>query len=390
MTVPSLGAYHLQPSDFSYPLHKQLSCEAPSKEKIKALIKAGRGIEAHDSPFYLTPLHLAAMTGNKRAVKLLIKEGASQMRKDLRGWTALHHAAAGAHTQILKLLMPHNEVSKLGWSSADVQKHLCVSQATKGFWYKEPRDEAPTYYPPEKFRELTEATYVDTTYITETLLKNRWHTPKQQESDDAFLDILNNQLEQLFIDDDKVYLSKTEHAGFGIFARVAIHTGEVFLRYCGVASTRAQGSYVIEDCDAEYFGSLASRANHSFPNTLMHYIKCGEVEEPIFIATEEIAPGEQICVNYGDDYLAIIGAEALELRYEELVAFVQKTCSTKEHYKKFHKKMTPLINTAPETVEHLIEIIDLQNKFHYFAKNRSNQKRLIEEGHLQANVLFML
>ena len=52
----------------------------------------------------MTPLHAAALTGQKEAVELLIEKGTDINAKNNEGLTALHMASQKGHQSIIKLL----------------------------------------------------------------------------------------------------------------------------------------------------------------------------------------------------------------------------------------------------------------------------------------------
>lgn len=362
--------------NFLSPLHKELASKDCQIKRIQTLIDTECCLDKAESALKLTPLHLAVITGNYRAVELLVAAGVSQLRRDARGWTALHHATLRADECMQKLLMPHNEQTNRGWTAQEMQKRLAPSSINKFFWYKGPDEEKPRQLPVEQFQKLTGTVYVDRSFATPAYLLHEWREPKEHQADEAF-DGLVNSMSTLSITDDKVYLAKTKECGFGIFARVQIAAGECFLRYSGVACKKTGGVYLFEDIDASIYGSLASRANHSFPNAFVHYIQDGEIEEPVFIATEEIKPHEEICIDYGNEYWKSSGGGPLELRYEAVAAFAQTASAA------ITKLQSPS-NEDPILQTHLTLAL------HYIVKSRALQARLVTDGHLCPRIAAIL
>lgn len=74
---------------------------------VKALIDAGADINARNRTG-LTPLHVAALTGQKAAVELLIDKGANINAKNENGVTPLQMAALQGHQSIVTLLKKHS------------------------------------------------------------------------------------------------------------------------------------------------------------------------------------------------------------------------------------------------------------------------------------------
>jgi len=72
---------------------------------IRRLIGEGVKVEAFDSLSFMTPLHRAAMEGQKSVVELLLAEGApiNERAMDLR--TPLYHAVYNGHKEIVELLI---------------------------------------------------------------------------------------------------------------------------------------------------------------------------------------------------------------------------------------------------------------------------------------------
>ncbi|WP_353275377.1 ankyrin repeat domain-containing protein [Wolbachia endosymbiont (group A) of Pipizella viduata] len=76
-----------------------------------------------------TPLHWAALNGEKDVVKALLGEGANVDAKDNRGWNPLHLAAENYHLEVMGILLsngasPVNLVNLYGWNPL----HLAVAK----------------------------------------------------------------------------------------------------------------------------------------------------------------------------------------------------------------------------------------------------------------------
>jgi ankyrin repeat protein/Tfp pilus assembly protein PilP len=72
---------------------------------ISWLISQGADINSITADRQLTPLHMAVLTENINAAKLLIKTGSKIDLGDSKKWTALHWAAAKRNEQMVKLLL---------------------------------------------------------------------------------------------------------------------------------------------------------------------------------------------------------------------------------------------------------------------------------------------
>ncbi|XP_064204441.1 transient receptor potential cation channel, subfamily N, member 1 [Anguilla rostrata] len=73
---------------------------------IKELLKFNKGgmISAHNKTNSSSPLHLAAAGGHTEVVKVLLEAGASAAEENAEGMTAIHSAAKNGHTHILDVL----------------------------------------------------------------------------------------------------------------------------------------------------------------------------------------------------------------------------------------------------------------------------------------------
>ena len=76
-----------------------------SNGKIADLLRKHGGMTAQELRYGITPLHAAAVKGNKEIAEQLIANGADVNAKDPRGTTPLLYAAASGHKEIAELLI---------------------------------------------------------------------------------------------------------------------------------------------------------------------------------------------------------------------------------------------------------------------------------------------
>jgi hypothetical protein len=113
--------------------------------------------------------------------------------------------------------------------------------------------------------------------------------------------------------DENIIISKiSEEVGWGAFAARPIAAGEYIIRYGGLiekSKSVKDRSYCIQSgiqgviLNAQRFRNLAAFINHSqHPNAESQCIfHCG-VEHAVIIATQDIALGQQILIDYADAY----------------------------------------------------------------------------------------
>ena len=78
-----------------------------NKEVVELLITKGADVNAKDDQSGETPLHFAAFSGHKEIVELLIAKGADVNAKDDDGKTPLDSAIRRKHSEIADLLRKH-------------------------------------------------------------------------------------------------------------------------------------------------------------------------------------------------------------------------------------------------------------------------------------------
>ena len=76
-------------------------------EAVKQHLAAGTDVNAKGGSFGGTPLHIAAIGGQKEIAELLIAEGADVNAQRDDGWTPLMDAAQEGYMEIVELLRKH-------------------------------------------------------------------------------------------------------------------------------------------------------------------------------------------------------------------------------------------------------------------------------------------
>ena len=98
---------------------------------------AGTDVNAKDR-IELTPLHFAAIGGNKEVNKLLLAKGADVNAKAVRGWTPLFEAVVNGHKEIVELLITNgadvNAKNKTKFHFIKNQTTLYINNPTPLDW----------------------------------------------------------------------------------------------------------------------------------------------------------------------------------------------------------------------------------------------------------------
>ena len=109
ITKPTLfGILAIAFAVFSLPVLAQDLWEAASEGDLKTinkLIKEGADVHARDPNLSFTPLHIAVMSNQPKAVRLLVKKGASAKSGTADGNTPLHAAVFLGYDDVVKELL---------------------------------------------------------------------------------------------------------------------------------------------------------------------------------------------------------------------------------------------------------------------------------------------
>ena len=96
------------------PLMFAIKRRSPEHFDIAEYLVRRRGADVSTASMYgYTPLIIAAMHGNTKAVKMLLEEGADAFAKDSTDMTSLHWAARHDYPEIIKLLLTEQPSEQL-------------------------------------------------------------------------------------------------------------------------------------------------------------------------------------------------------------------------------------------------------------------------------------
>lgn len=107
---------------------------------------------------------------------------------------------------------------------------------------------------------------------------------------------------------DRLYVAKSSLGGRGVFASQVFQKGDLvercpYLRLDGEDADGLLLDYVFEDTDDTVVLPLGYGLlyNHASPGNLEHYDD--EVDEVFeYYATRRVEPGEELCLDYGEDW----------------------------------------------------------------------------------------
>ncbi len=169
-----------------------------------------------------------------------------------------------------------------------------------------------------KFYELTQACYVTTSFPSRRFAKTIPAFKGAVAVSDKFLGATDEKLRLVHIDGENAFV------GFGVVATRAISKGEFICRYNGrvVLGSERGGQYQLDDIDAGEFRGLGAMVNHSFPNSQFVAWQHGKVREWVVRALDDIAKGDSVCVDYGQNYESLTIGRHAELRFDAARAFV--------------------------------------------------------------------
>lgn len=283
---------------------------------VTQLIDAGAEVEVYDHRKW-TPLHHAALSGNKKIIQFLCDQGANQ--KALTD-------SEGTYEEILRLTQPPKYDPKAPINLLLEDSNDKVSQLTH-----------------ELFKKLTNSQYLDESYVDRAYMIQKWRdtelnkAPSEGDPSQSICESFKEQykkfmhnpvqhkIRQLTHDDQKKKLAFSP--GFGVFATKSFKLGEVLGEYKAHIGPELKNDFTL----AKYWQGLDYRneiviANDGFPNALILNINNtqGLPERPIMVSTAPIEAGEQICWDYSSNHTIKV-QQYLEFRGMALRKFVNST-----------------------------------------------------------------
>jgi hypothetical protein len=271
------------------------------------------------SPYKLTPLIVAVLTGRHDVMEMLLKEGADPKVPDHMGLRALHHAALLSDDVALERLLkndPNSDQMKTRFEGTykDIQNLTSKPKTSKKAniyvrLFKKDEEKVSA----KKYKELTERCYADKMYASPEEFFKFWikqaHVP---ENADHMSVLVNRSWSELFSDKSQenpcalVFPSCCSIArgetSPRVVARTVIPEKSSFLAYFGEIKPSSLDPSKI---DSIIPGSLAHFIQDGFPNcVLLQHFENG-FPVPTAVSLKEIERGETIYANLNDSSIKL-------------------------------------------------------------------------------------
>lgn len=313
-------------------------------QAIQNVITACPNVQRAFSPFKLTPLHLAVIAGNHRAIAPLLQAGASSNAQDFAGYSPVHHAAMKGDVLALQTLLPTANPTLRTNSSGTYMDFLRFNAPFR----KEPFPLDPSLFS----TPINESYEIDPTCLGEgvSLVHENVATPQRliefwaetNPSQDQLRPRYPNLLYETtkkfekfkknpsklairpILKDDADQLVKLKKLVCGVVALQKFKKGDVIGEYMGEFVSPLQAQFLQDKTylwdenprvDAKKYRSIAAMINDGFPNASIGGLGCmvsqinpfikfqygidGLPQRKIVYALETISPGEEIVINYG-------------------------------------------------------------------------------------------
>lgn len=292
----------------------------------------------------LTPLHISVIRGDVQTMEKLLKDGADINALDKRRWTPLHHASVQTDTKMRDILYKYhpnpNVLNDTEATPMDLRRLVVQSEKINSsvipLLHKNERGEISRLNR-GIYKQITRSEYLLNHLVTLEYLIYEWKgAPKPGERLPFINEIKKKYL--AFVETSRLesphildQVSEDEagrklHAspGLGVYTGRNFETEEVVGEYLGrVANDNPDSAYTLEgSIDGSQYSNEMTRVNDGFPNIVSVPIpNCrGMSKRNVYIASEPIKKGSELCWNYGF-HSAKLGPY-VELRPKALREFV--------------------------------------------------------------------
>lgn len=282
------------------------------------------------SPYKLSALHIATITGQSQIVQLLCDLPASNLNiSDRHGWTPLHHAAVLGDkvSQKIFLLGKADKKAKSNNNGTylDLVRLKTIQPISINSW-DENSSSVKTLSPEEVEKVFSPFKFVDEVFMPPQLQIKNWLKLEEFEiknsltDPDAYQNFLKNR--------PSLYLKKSTQndegkpldTGYGVCVNEAIKAGSVICEYVGedvseeLELSPTESDYLLRDStnhfnvDGEgphHLLSYGSMIGDGFPNCVAitgAFLK-GRDCRTVFVALTDLKKGDELFYNYGSHHI---------------------------------------------------------------------------------------
>ncbi|MEM1282936.1 MAG: ankyrin repeat domain-containing protein [Chlamydiota bacterium] len=382
---------------------------------IEPLVKAGiafykekKSLNRKTLKCRFTPLHIAAISGNQQAVKLLMENGVEKNSRDKKNWAPIHHAALAGNQQMIDLLIhlgADPEIkTPLGATYKDIGNLLNPPEIAPNVMWKDGSGKE-RLITREEFAGFTSANFTVENKLTQKQLFSQWENPpKRSEIEDELVFAPEFRKKYLNQKEEPIHLLKkvmkdskgmnlASSPGIGLFSRKSMKAREIIGEYMGMIEDESvSNNYSLTTTNAKDYRNQIPHINDGFVNCVLipiHRVK-GLAKRSLFVAAEPIAEGEQFCWNYGFDHSVKVGPY-VELRGREMRKFIKKN-----NIKDLHRCLL-LTGTSGELsfeefvkAEKLRYILSTPSTLFQMALEDSVEPSTVEELHSLAYKMYCL
>lgn len=299
------------------------------------------------TPYELTLLHLAVISGNQQLTLEILETGlADPDARDKCGWTPMHHAALKGDIVMMKLLEQHGANPKIVNNRDGTPEDILRLSGKKGMDPQQPLplllNEKGVQTPINSldFKKMMGVEYLDDYVMDPSVLLSRWnkdsrgihHIIESYLNQEIFKKLqLDKAFEAYRKNPPKLLLEKTEGAGWIVRAGEAIKRGQIATEYLGHVLKEGEKvldtEYFLDNSGEDDISSVNERnagpiISDGFPNVAGLWGKGkGFVNRSLMIMLEDVKPGDILCCDYGAGHDVKVNTPHLEFREEAFIDY---------------------------------------------------------------------